>query len=63
MEGSDDHVSEVLLVNESDCEVSQGHGAAHRLRPVLVALDLKGGGALEGGRVTGGTMGDMDERW
>ena len=47
MEGPDDHVGQVLLVYQGHSEVSQGHGAANRLWPVLVALDL-GGGALEG---------------
>ena len=56
VEGSDDHVSEVLLVNQGHCEVSQGHRAAHRLRPVLVALDLRGG-ALEGGACDRGNNG------
>ena len=43
VEGPDDHVGKVLLVNQVHREVRQGHRAAHRLRPVLVALDLKGG--------------------
>ena len=59
MEGPDDHVGQVLLVYQGHSEVSQGHGAAHRLRPVLVALDL-GGGALEG---EGRWRGRGDREW